>query len=144
MTPRHWSAIGIISLALVTGAAAGIAGDRLRSPRPTIRTQVTKDMSSVLDRLDLSAEQRARAESIIGRSTPRAESLMMEMSDRFRTIADSVDADLRRILDPAQRLALDSLRKSSAIMFKRKVVTPDGKTVVDTLLRLRRDSGPSR
>jgi len=55
-------------------------------------------------------------------------------------VADSVDAELRTILTPEQRLRLDSLKREPRFILKRKVVTPIG-TKVDTLLDT---SGASR
>ena len=92
------------------------------------------DMSGVLDRLRLSPDQRVRAEAILARSAPRAESLMVEMAERLRAISDSVDGELRGILDPAQRVRLDSLRRGRSVMIKRKTVSPDGRTSVDSVV----------
>ena len=122
----------LIALAFIAGASAGIAGDRLLEPRIRVRTAIG-DMSGVFDRLALSPEQRRRAEAIVARSAPRSEAAMLELAERLRNVADSVDAELRAILTPAQRLRLDSLRSDSRLMLKRKVVTPRG-TRVDTLL----------
>jgi hypothetical protein len=61
------------------------------------------------------------------------------MADRLRAVADSVDAELRKILTPEQRTRLDSLRvHGPQFMLKRKRVTPTG-TAVDTV-RFPRDS----
>jgi hypothetical protein len=64
---------------------------------------------------------------------------MVDMADRLRAVADSVDAELRQILTPEQRTRLDSLRVNGPqFMLKRKRVTPTG-TTVDTV-RFPRDS----
>jgi hypothetical protein len=122
----------LIALAFIAGASAGIAGDRLLAPRIRLRATLD-DMSGVFDRLALSPQQRRRAEAIVARSAPRAEAIMLEVAERLRSVADSVDAELRAVLTPEQRLRLDSLRRDSRLMLKRKVVTPRG-TRVDTLL----------
>ena len=121
----------IIALVFVVGALAGIVGDRLLSPR--IRLRTATDMSQVFDRIGLTGEQRMRAEAIAARSAPRSRAIMMDAAERLRAVADSVDAELRAILTPEQRLRLDSLEREPRIMLKRRVMTPGG-TTVDTLL----------
>jgi len=99
---------------------------------PGMRTVVSTDMSGVLEKLDLTDDQRARAQAILQRSAPMTQQTMLEIADRLRVISDSIDAELRAILTPTQRLRLDSLRSNRKLMLKRKVVTPSG-TKVDTV-----------
>jgi Spy/CpxP family protein refolding chaperone len=122
--------ISLLVLTFIAGASAGIAGDRLIAPRKQIRVMI--DMSGVFDRLELTAEQRRQADSIVGRSAPRSEAIMIETAERLRSVADSVDNELREILTPQQRALLDSLKTDQKIMLKRKLVTPGG-TKIDTL-----------
>lgn len=137
MTPsnaaqRRALVMSMLALAFVAGAFAGIAADRLLSPRPRIHAAVN-DMPRVFDRLALTPEQRVQAEAIVADAAPRSRAVMLELADRLRTVADSVDVELRAILTPEQRLRLDSLRRDPRLMLKRKVVTPGG-TRVDTLI----------
>jgi hypothetical protein len=125
-------------LAFVAGASAGVVGDRVLAPRLRIRTTID-DMSGVLDRLGLTPEQRRQADSIVTRSEPRAREILIELGERLKRVADSVDAELRAILTPEQRLRLDSTRSDSRLLLKRKVLSPTG-TRVDTLL----DTSPTR
>ena len=128
--------LSLVILAFTAGAAAGVAGDRMMSPRIRLRATVG-DMSAVLDRLELSAEQRRQADAIVARSAPRSEAVMLELGTRLRAVADSVDAELRAILSAEQRLRLDSLKRDSRLMLRRRVVGPDGvrtDTVIDTVL----------
>jgi Spy/CpxP family protein refolding chaperone len=129
---RRVLVMSMLALAFVAGAFAGIAGDRLLAPRLRIRAAM-QDMSDVFDRLALTPEQRVQAESIVADAAPRSRAVMLELADRLRIVADSVDAELRAILTPEQRLRLDSLRRESRLMLKRKMVTPAG-TRVDTLI----------
>jgi Spy/CpxP family protein refolding chaperone len=122
----------ILALVFFAGALAGIVGDRLLSPRIRLRA-ATDDMSQVFDRIGLTGEQRTRAEAIAARSAPRSRAIMLDAVERLRVVADSVDAELRAILTPEQRLRLDSLAREPRIMLKRRVMTPGG-TTVDTLL----------
>ena len=68
--------ISMLALALVTGASAGVVGDRILAPRPRLRI-LTSDMSGVFDRLHLTATQRVHAESIAARSAPRSQAIMI-------------------------------------------------------------------
>lgn len=137
--PKRLSAAvaSLVLLAFVIGASAGVAGDRLVSPDLRIRTSFG-DMSSVLDRLDLTPEQRRLADSIVSRSEPRSREVLIELSERLRRVADSVDAELRSILTPPQRLHLDSLRTEPRFMLKRR---GEGQKV-DTILDTRRPERP--
>ncbi|HET6702418.1 MAG TPA: hypothetical protein VFH14_11475 [Gemmatimonadaceae bacterium] len=136
---RRALVMSMLALAFVAGAFAGIAGDRLLAPRPRIRA-TTENMSGVFDRLALTPEQRTQAEAIVARAAPRSQAVMLELSDRLRIVADSVDVELRAILSPEQRLRLDSLRRDQRVMLKRKVETPAG-TRVDTLIDTNERSG---
>jgi Spy/CpxP family protein refolding chaperone len=122
--------ISLLVLTFIAGASAGIAGDRLIAPQKHVRVMV--DMSGVFDRLGLTAEQRRQADSIVERSAPRAEAIMIETAERLRSVADSVDSELREILTPEQRARLDELKTDQKIMLKRKLVTPGG-TKIDTV-----------
>lgn len=124
----------LLLAAFVAGVAVGLAVERVMRPEPHVRAAFGADMPRVLDRLELTVDQRARAEAIIERRAPRTEAMMLELADRLHAVSDSLDAELRAILTPQQRARLDSLRSDRTIMFKRKVVGPDGKSVTDTLL----------
>ena len=123
----------LVTLALAAGFALGVAADRWLAPIPTMRTRVIRDMSSVLDDLGLSPEQRRRAEAILAASAPRSEEAMRAAAGRLRLVADSVDAELRAILTPEQQRRLDLLRREPVFMIKQK--TPGGGTTVDTVRR---------
>src|SRR5688500_6128506 len=121
----------LLALAFIAGAAAGVTADRLLAPKTTVRARITRDMSGALDKLGLTREQRARADSIIERSAPRSEEAMREIAERLQSVSDSVDAKVRAILTVEQRARLDSLRRQPMFMLKRK--TRGSGTTVDTL-----------
>ena len=127
----------LVVLAFVTGASAGVAGDRLVAPRLTIRTTLG-DMSGTLDRLGLTTEQRRQADAIVARSEPRSREVLIELGERLRLVADSVDAELRSILTAEQRLRLDSLRTAPRLMLKRKLDGQKVDTILDTGFVIRR------
>jgi Spy/CpxP family protein refolding chaperone len=125
----------LLVLAFITGAAAGVTADRLLAPGPLIRTRISADMSGVLDKLGLTSAQRAQADAIIQKSAPRSREAMLEVADRLRSVADSLDAELRAILTPEQRTRLDALKHQPMFMLKRK--QPGGATTIDTVFPLR-------
>jgi Spy/CpxP family protein refolding chaperone len=127
----------LLLAAFIAGAAAGLAFDRVVRPEPRLKTFVVADMSRVLDRLDLTTQQRAKADSILQRRAPTTERMMLDVADRLRGLSDSVDAELRAILTPQQRVRLDSLRGERKIMLKRKTMGAGGTTVVDTVFSQR-------
>lgn len=133
-TRSAWIGIALIALAFVAGAAAGAAVDRYLHRGMTVRTRIVHDMSGVVDQLGLTAAQRAQAQAILDRSAPRSHEVMLEVGARLRSISDSVDAELRSILTPDQRLKLDSLRRPPTLMLRRK--DPGGATSVDTVYPL--------
>jgi hypothetical protein len=127
-------AAALLTAVFIAGLAVGVALDRYANlgGGPGVRAVVLSDMSGVLDKLELTPQQRVQAGAIIERSAPRTEQTMLEVADRLRAISDSVDSELRAILTPPQRLRLDSLRVNRRLMLKRKMVTPAG-TKVDTV-----------
>jgi hypothetical protein len=131
------AAAAVVALTLVAGAAAGIVVYRMVSPAPVAEAPAA-DMSRTLDHLSLTPEQRSRADSILARTAPRTESIMVDVGDRLVAVADSAVKELNAILDERQRARLDSLRVESGIMLKRKVTDPEGGTTVDTIYPPRR------
>ena len=128
----RFTVLTLVILAFVAGVSAGVVGDRVMAPRVRLRATLD-DMSSVFDRLRLTPEQRRQAEAIASRSMPRSREVMIELGERLRQVADSVDAELRAVLTLEQRAVLDSLRSDSRLLLKRKTLTPGG-VRVDTIL----------
>jgi hypothetical protein len=119
----------------VAGAAAGVAVDRNAMPYRVIKTRLDGGLSQLYERLNLTPEQRALADSVVARRAPLTEALMRETADRMRAISDSVDAEFRAYLSPAQRATLDSLKQQQTLILKRK--TPEGATIIDTVRKPR-------
>ena len=119
----------LLLAAFIAGAAVGLAFDRVVRPEPRLKTFVVADMSRVLDRLELTTQQRAQADSILLRRAPTTERMMLDVADRLRGLSDSVDAQ--------QRARLDSLRGERKLMLKRKTIGAGGATVVDTVFSQR-------
>jgi Spy/CpxP family protein refolding chaperone len=133
--------IAVLALAVfIAGVAVGVIADRLSTPHPLIRAQFTAQLG-VFDKLDLSPRQRVQLESITIRRAPRSREFMKEMSTHLQAVADSVDNELRSILTPQQQDRLDSLlKRAPEVRLRRKLITPGGTTIDDTVIRARRDS----
>ena len=134
MSSRQLRGLALLLIVFAAGFAAGMAVDRAREPHSVLKTRLTTAMPEILGRLGLTAAQRRAADSILERGTPRAEAALREMVPRLGAIADSLDAELREILTPAQRARLDSLGGKRILLLKRKTSGPAGQTV-DTLSR---------
>lgn len=131
-------------LAFVAGVAVGVAGSKLLPQGPGTRIRASaQDMSAVFDRLALTPEQRRQVDAIVERSAPRSRAIMLETAERLRAVADSLDTELRTVLNPQQRARLDSMRSDARFLLKRKVRTAGG-TRVDTLLDTSPTPRPSR
>jgi hypothetical protein len=123
--------IALLVLAFAAGIGTGVAAERLLIHRSAHDTRIVQDMSGVLDQLQLSAEQRREAQAILNREAPRSERAMLSLAAELRNISDSVDAELRVILTPAQRIRLDSLRHAPTFILKRQ--DEHGASTVDTV-----------
>ena len=88
------------------GVAAGIGLDRAIATGSRLEARLNTGMPEVLGRLGLSREQRQAVDSLLERSRPRAQAAMAELVPRLGAIADSLDAELRGILTPAQRAGI--------------------------------------
>ena len=121
----------VLTVTFLAGAAAGALGLRVWSRMHDRETLRVNDMSAVLDELRLDPTQRRMADSIVEQSAPRTRALMIELAGRMTNVADSVDAQLRTLLTPAQRTRLDALRRKPIFLLKRR--SDLGTAVVDTV-----------
>ena len=124
----------VLLVTFAAGVAIGALMTRLSSSTEPHTTLRPRNMSAILDKLQLSTAQRVAADSILDHSEPRTDAIMLELAQRLGSVADSVDGQLRAILTPAQRQRLDALRKKPIFMLKRNSV--NGETV-DTVFRSR-------
>ena len=143
MTPRAQlpttlTSILLLTLVFAAGALSGAAADRLWFRVGTGKHASQLNMKTVLDKLDLTPAQRSEIEAILAREAPNSQREMLEVSDRLRNTADSIDAAIRTILTPQQRTRLNALQPHATFILKRQ--DSNGATAVDTVFPSRKYS----
>jgi Spy/CpxP family protein refolding chaperone len=123
----------LLAMTFGVGVLSGVALDRWLIPPKESGVRIMRDYSSVLDALELTVEQRTRAQALMEESNPASESVLRRASEELRQVADSVDQRLREILTPEQQARLDTMRRQPVFIIKRRL--PSGATTVDTLRR---------
>jgi hypothetical protein len=98
-----------------------------------VNPHLTLQTPFLLDRLNLTAEQRRAADSILARSSPRSEAAMRDIVRRLAAIADSANAELAAILTPAQRAMLASMTRGTVFVLKKK--DSAGRERIDTVYK---------
>lgn len=112
VTAKRARVTGVLMLAIVfaAGALAGAATMRVvnADESPVMRSQ--KSGPDLLDRLELTPEQRERVDVILERRRSEMEEFWDEHRPALRAIADSARAELRSVLTPEQRLIEEEFR----------------------------------
>ncbi|MEJ7813458.1 MAG: hypothetical protein WKG32_23825, partial [Gemmatimonadaceae bacterium] len=120
-------ALALLVVAFLTGALAGGAAERVRRGHVEVRLRLRAGVPPVFDKLGLTPAQRRRVEEILERGRPRTEAVMAELLPRVRAVTDSVDAEIRAVLTPEQRQALDERRQEQpTFILKRQRLGPGG------------------
>jgi len=126
---RQLRGLFLLLAVFAAGVAAGFGLDRSAPADPARTTLLSTRAPQVLKQLDLSPEQQRAIDSLMDHSPPRALMAMRETIPLLRAVVDSLDAELRQVLTPAQRARFDSLG-GFRMVIKRKTI--DG-VKVDTL-----------
>ena len=114
-SPRvRTAALGALLLTLVVGVAIGWSAGRWASHRRSAggegdRGGAMRMGDRFLDRLDLSAAQRTRVDSILERRRGQLEAFWSGPGTQLRAIVDSTREEVRAVLTPAQRAVYDSI-----------------------------------
>lgn len=72
------------------------------------------------DALALDSAQQAQLAAIFEAYQPRTDAVLADLLPRLGALADSMDAEILAILDPAQRETLERMRRPMTYMIKRK------------------------
>jgi hypothetical protein len=109
-SPRDWAALALLGVTLGAGLLLGVALDRtLLRPAPrsvTVVDTLAARRPPGLERLDLSAVQRAQIDSIMARQRPRMDSVLGVLRPQVRQITDSIRDEVAQVLTAAQRQEL--------------------------------------
>lgn len=120
--PRRARLLGIALLVatFAAGMLAGAAFDRTLVARETAPAQEPGwhchgphggKTGMIVDRLDLTPEQRARVDAVLARRRAQADTFWEREGPRMRAIVDSTRAEVRAVLTPEQRAEYDRLRE---------------------------------
>ncbi|MEO8449926.1 MAG: hypothetical protein ABI647_09060 [Gemmatimonadota bacterium] len=128
--------IGLLVVLTVFGAgfAAGAAWNRSRPRTVTMTVEARRAIPDDLMRLGLSEEQTRRIRTILDDRGDRAVTILNEVTPRLRAAMDTLNSEVRAVLTPAQRVALDaSGRHQSPFEIRIKRKGESGVETVDTL-----------
>ncbi|MFB3908225.1 MAG: hypothetical protein ACE15D_07460 [Candidatus Eisenbacteria bacterium] len=106
-------AVLLLICVLLIGALAGIAVDRIlldRGDGHPHRPPPTGLPTEIIEGLDLTPEQYEKVDSIVWSSRPRTDAIFDELLPRIRSLADSVRAEIRLVLNEEQRATFDRRR----------------------------------
>jgi hypothetical protein len=106
-------AIGLLVLVFASGAAAALAVERVRTPHDVGRVETAggriRGAPPAFDALGLTADQRARLDSLFDAHRRRTEEIMREPLRALRADVEALRREAAAILTPAQRAALDTI-----------------------------------
>lgn len=103
--------VGLLLAAFVAGALSGAAVDRVLSAEEPERVERERGhdddhddrRSYVIDRVEMSEEQRSAIDAILEERTERMRAVWREAEPRLDAITDSARAEIMQVLTPEQR-----------------------------------------
>jgi Spy/CpxP family protein refolding chaperone len=129
-SPRRARMLGfaLLLVTFVVGAFSGAAFERTLGARepttPLDRCAQPGPFHSppgslIIDKVDLTPEQRQRINVILENHRKQADALWQEQKPVLRAIVDSTREEIRRLLTPAQRAEYDRLREERRAQHKK-------------------------
>lgn len=113
MTRTKGMAVGLYLLAIAAGAAAGVTVDRW-----ILRERLVNDWADpramrtkLADDLKMSADQRAKLDSILDTRNIRFDELMAPMRPRLDSVSVSARQQIRELLTPEQQTVYDEMQR---------------------------------
>jgi hypothetical protein len=114
----------LLLVAFMSGAMAGSAWTRARRQGINVNVRMTTALPRELLRLDLSPGQEQALRRILNDGQQRTLRVLRDLEPRIRATMDSVDAEIRTALTPAQQASLDAARRGrSHDVFQQKLDT---------------------
>lgn len=103
--------IGLLAVAVLVGALAGAALERVRVTQDATAAEVDRDRDRsddrkrghILDEFDLTPEQQAEIDTILAERRQQAEEVWNEFGPTLRAISDSARSEIGAVLDAEQR-----------------------------------------
>ena len=125
MTTRRFGSRAVLALVgvFLAGLFAGIGVERWGSPAPDPEAAAAS-LSASLDQLELTPQQRERIETILATSQTSTDRVLAEVLPRIQAVVDSVNGEIRQVLDEEQRVRLDQIRRRNVII-RREVIQDD-------------------
>ena len=108
----------LLAIVFAVGVLGGMAIERLRisrvrPPRPAEFVGLRGGMPPGMERLNLTAEQRAQIAEIFRSSRPLTDSVLRSSMPRLQAIHDSVRQEIRAVLTPEQQKIFDEMEPES-------------------------------
>jgi Spy/CpxP family protein refolding chaperone len=103
----RWLSAALLAGTFVLGAAAGVGVGRWRGFEP--HEHMPPFGPWPLQKLDLSPEQRDQVHAVFERHRPALDAILRESFPRVRAVQDEIDREIRELLTPEQRVALDRM-----------------------------------
>lgn len=107
---------GLLAVTFIAGALAGAAIDRAVSSDSRTETRERqedndRERSYIIDRVDMSEDQRATIDSILELRVHRMRDVWRQVAPRLDAITDSTRSEIMDVLTPEQREQYESMLK---------------------------------
>jgi hypothetical protein len=123
---------GLLVAVFGSGLMAGAAGERLHARRMLVTIETQPGLPDELTRLQLSPAQAEQITGILERGRPRTAALLRDLVPQLCAVLASIDTEVRAVLTPDQRAALDAARRQHPV-FLLKQRTDTGAEQIENL-----------
>jgi len=93
------------------------AGEHEHGPGPKMH-HMGNPLEHLSEKLDLTAEQKAKVQPIIDQTKPQIAAIHQEAMEKMRAIMESTGAQIRPLLTPEQQQKFDAMKKAHEDMHK--------------------------
>jgi Spy/CpxP family protein refolding chaperone len=85
---------------------------------PGFKHDMENPFAHLSEKLDLTAEQKAKVQPIIDQTKPQLAAIHQEAMEKMRTLMESTAAQIRPLLTPEQQQKFDAMKKAHEDMHK--------------------------
>jgi Spy/CpxP family protein refolding chaperone len=93
------------------------AGEHEHGPGPKMH-QMGNPLEHLSEKLDLTAEQKAKVQPIVDQAKPQIAAIHQEAMEKMRAIMENAGAQIRPLLTPQQQEKFDAMKKAHEDMHK--------------------------